>query len=135
MDLQALKTELTTDPLTRGYGSMGDEEAANSLNAVNRTREKPTLRGSDIYNALVPGEFTALQAAQQARVRDIFLLGDSIDVRAGTNVRAVLLSVFAAGSQTRANLIAAATEPASRADELGLGFVTPSNVADARRLP
>lgn len=135
MDLVALKSELTNGHPGTGPYSSDNETAANQLNVVNRTRSKATLRGSDIYNALVPAEFTALQAAQQARVRDIFHLGDSIDVGPDSNVRSVLLSVFNGGSQTRANLIAAATEPASRANELGLGFVTPSDVADARRLP
>lgn len=135
MDLASLKTELTSGHPTTGAYSSNDETAANQINAVNRTRERSTLRGSEIYNAIVPAEWTALSAAQQTRVRDVFSLGDSVDVRTGTNVRAVLLSIFAAGSATRANLIAVAQEPASRADELGLGFVTPSNVADARRLP
>lgn len=134
MDLVALKAELTAgNPVTGPY-SADNETAANQLNVINRTRERSTLKGSEIYNAIVPAEWTAASAANQARVRDVFLLGDSIDVRSGSNVRAVLLAVFNAASQTRANLIAIANEPASRADELGLGFVTPSNVADARRL-
>lgn len=134
MDLTALKAELTAGHPDTGPYSADDETAANQLNAVNRTRERATLKGSEIYNAIVPTEWTALQAAAQTRIRDIFSLGDSIDIRTGTNVRAVLLSVFNGGSTTRANLAAVAQEPASRADELGLGFVTPSNVADARRL-
>lgn len=34
MNLAALKTELTTDPLGRGYSGMSDEAAANSLNGA-----------------------------------------------------------------------------------------------------
>lgn len=67
------------------------------------------LRGSQIYNAIVPSEFQTLTAAQQQLVRDVFGLGDQIDVSAGTNVRTVLLSAFGAGTQTRANLAALAT--------------------------
>lgn len=36
MDLVKLRTELTTDPLSRGYASMGDEDAARRLNVVDR---------------------------------------------------------------------------------------------------
>lgn len=37
MDYQALKTELTTDPLVRGYSGMSDEAAASDLNTEYRT--------------------------------------------------------------------------------------------------
>lgn len=135
MDLVALKSELTTDPLARGYSGLGDEAAANNLNTVNRTRERPTVTGAQIYNALDPAEFTALSAANQTKVRDIFGLGGDIDVRTGRNARVVLLSLFGAATATRAALAALVQEPCSRAVELGLGTVTPSDVADARRLP
>ena len=36
-DYSALKTELTIDPLARGYATMTDAQAAASLNTVNRT--------------------------------------------------------------------------------------------------
>jgi len=50
-------------------------------------------------------------------------------------VKQELGAIFPAGSQTRTNLIALLKRDGSRADELGLGHVTPSHVADARRLP
>lgn len=135
MDLVALKSELTVDPLTRGYAGMGDAAAADRLNVVDRTREKPTVTGAQIYNALDPTEFSGLSAANQTKVRDIFGLGGDIDVRTGRNARVVLLSLFNAQSATRAALAAIVQEPCSRAVELGLGTATPSDVADARRLP
>lgn len=41
MDLSVLRTELTTDPLHRGYAGMDHGEAAASLNAANRTVQRP----------------------------------------------------------------------------------------------
>jgi len=41
MDLSALRTELTTDPLARGYAGMSDAEAVASLNTVNRSVQRP----------------------------------------------------------------------------------------------
>ena len=36
-DLVALKIELDADPLVRGYSGMTDQQAADSLNTVNRS--------------------------------------------------------------------------------------------------
>lgn len=36
-----LKTELSTDPLTRGYSGMSDQQAADSLNAKDRPGRRP----------------------------------------------------------------------------------------------
>lgn len=135
MNLQALKNELTAGHPGTGPYSPDDVTAADQLNAVNRTREKGTISGAQIYNAIVPAEWTALTNAQRDNVRDIFHLGDSIDVRTGTNARTVLLSIFGPGTGTRTNLAAAVQEPCSRAVELFGQSVTPSHIADARRLP
>jgi hypothetical protein len=47
--------------------------------------------------------------------------------------KANLGGIFAVGTQTRTNFLAIQNRSGSRAEELGLGFVTPSNIADARR--
>ena len=130
--LQALKTELTTDPLGRGYAGMTNTQVVTSLRAANRTVERRSVSGSQIYNAIVPSEFNALLAPQQQLVRDVFGLGEAIDVRTGTNVRAVMLAAFGAGTTTRANLIALVQETISRAAEIGLGDVREGDVARAR---
>ena len=130
--LQALKTELTTDPLGRGYAGMTNTQVVTSLRTANRTVERRSVSGSQIYNAIVPSEFSTLLATQQQLVRDVFGLGDTIDVRTGTNVRAVMLAAFGAGTTTRANLIALVQETISRAAELGLGDVREGDVARAR---
>ena len=130
--LQALKTELTTDPLGRGYAGMTNTQVVTSLRTANRTVERRSVSGSQIYNAIVPSEFSALLATQQQLVRDVFGLGDTIDVRTGTNVRAVMLAAFGAGTTTRANLIALVQETVSRAAEIGLGDVREGDVARAR---
>lgn len=132
MNLVALKAELTNDPLARGYSGMGDEAAANSLNTVNRTINRRTVPTYEIFEAIVATEYDALTTAVKARVN--LLLGLSDVLVNGANAQATLLGAFVAGSATRANLIALAKEPCSRGVELGLGAITPSDVADARRL-
>ena len=65
MDLQILKTELDSDPLARGYASMTDAQAADSLNAVNRTVDTETVQGWELWGATVLTEYSALTAAQR----------------------------------------------------------------------
>jgi hypothetical protein len=80
----------------------------------------------------VRAEFAALPAADKQYVQ---LVCQAQTMPLTAALKAELGSVFPAGSATRANLLALLKRPGSRAEELGLGFVSPSNVADARRLP
>lgn len=130
---QALTTELTTDPLRRGYAAMSDAQAADSLNTANRTVERATLRAADIFEAVVLSEYNALAAAKKAQVdRVLNLAGDDIPVGANSKARAFLLDAFVAGSATRTALAAAVQHQVSRAAELGLGPVSHQMIAEAR---
>jgi hypothetical protein len=135
MDLQqklALRNELLNDPLGRGYSGMTLEQKITSLNTSNRPAPENThVSGADIFNAIVPSEFGSLTAANKDLVRDVFGLGDSINVSTGTNARTVLLNAFAAGTTTRTNLATLVTQTQSRASELGLPGVTATDVFEA----
>ena len=132
MDLAALKTELTTDPLGRGYAAMSDVEASESLNTRNRQPNRESLTGGEIASAVDAGELIALGTSQENYVMSLFGC-DSIPVT--QNFKQNLAGLFGAATETRANLLAIFQRTGSRAEELGLGNVTPSHVADARRLP
>jgi hypothetical protein len=135
MNLQeraALKAELQNDPLGRGYAGMTLEQKVASLTAVDRPApERTSVSGSEIFNAIVPAEFGALTAANKDLVRDVFGLGDSINVATGTNARTVLLNAFGAGTATRTALAVLVTQQQSRASELGLPGVTATDIVDA----
>jgi len=129
MNITALKTELTVDPLARGYSGMTDEQAATDLNTVYRTRNKTSMTGSEVINRVVPAEWNALTDAQQAKAWNIIHLGTLNPF----GVEATMLSaIFGAGSATIAALAAARKGNVSRADELGFGFVYAGNVMEAR---
>lgn len=131
MDLQALKTEITADPLARGYSAMTDEQVAESLNKEDRQPNRDTLDSGRFVGSIVAADYAALTADQRDRVR---LLATPALLFVSTHIRQELGGMFPANSPTRANLIAALKRSGSRGEELGLGRVTPSNVADARRL-
>jgi hypothetical protein len=131
MDLVALKAELTTDPLARGYANMDDEAAAVSLNTKNRQANRDTLETGLLLASIVLSEFTALTAAQKQYLQ---LITAAPSLPLTSTLKTELGSIFPAGSATRTNFTALLKRTGSRAEELGLGNVTCSDVANAKRL-
>jgi len=112
-----LKTELTTDPLGRGYAGMTDQEAADDLNTTYRTRDRTSMTGREVGAAVVKAEYAALADAQKDRV--LFLFGRD-DLDPFKFEADVMTDIFGGGSDTIAALAAARVEAISRALELGL---------------
>lgn len=130
--LQDLNTELTTDPLTRGYAAMGDEAAADRINVADRQPNRETLESGLLVASIVRAEYTPLAAAEKDYLR---LVAMAQQLPLTDTVKAELGAIFPAGSTTRANLVALLKRPGTRGEELGLGHVTASDVAKARALP
>lgn len=131
MDLVALKTELDDGhPITGAYDA-DDAIAADQLNAVNRTLNKTSMTASEVFNSIDQAEFTALNNAQEAQIWNVLSMGvlDPFGLEAS-----IFTDVFGGGSTTIAKLKADRKEPGSRAEELNLGVVTPSDVANAKAL-
>lgn len=129
MDIDALKAELTDDPLTRGYSGMTDAEAATSLNAVNREKNKASMTGSEIINALDKTEYLALSDADKDKVWQICHLGtvNPFGVEAE-----IFIDIFNVPSASITALQAARKDDVSRAVEKDLGFVRVGHVQQAR---
>lgn len=133
MAIAGLKTELTSDPLGRGYVVMSDADAAISLNTANRPGTTISLTGDDLMNkVIVWTEVEALTAAKRDTLA-ILLKAGELDLTAGSKAVAYLASLFGAATATRANFLALAAAPVSRAAELGLPPVSHSDVGEARR--
>lgn len=137
--LQALKNELTNDPLAVGYAGLNDSEAAAAMNDTARARpvERELIASNEVIDAVDGTEWSNL-ASDDLLGLQILTAREDLKIR-GSNVRAILLSIFSPAGQfsaTRSNLAVLQTRPGSRSEELfGEGFqVTPSQVADARRL-
>jgi len=126
-DIAKLKAELTGNP--NRYSEMTDEAAAADLNTAYRERNKNSLTATEVLNAVVPAEFNALSDTVQRRIWDVLHIGDINPF----GVEATLfIAAFGAGSVTIANLAKIRKEKISRAVELGLGFVYPGHVQNAR---
>ena len=137
IDLLALKDELTNDPNGYGLPGMGDEAAAEALNLVRVAiqLDRESVPAGEIAQAIKLTEFEAVTVTAAQRQWLLMILGavGTISVK-DTEAKTGLLAIFGVGTTTRTNLVALSTRAASRAEQLGFGVVTPSDVADARRL-
>jgi len=130
MDINILKTEITTDPLGRGYSGMTDEQVAVSLNTVDRERNLASITGDIAFSATDGAEFAALSATKQ-QLWLAFCGRETINPFGTSNV-AFVQWIFGAGSTTVSNLANVRKEPVSRGNELGIGLVRPGDVNQAR---
>jgi len=150
----SLITELTTDPLSRGYAQMSDEQVAASLSEANRhvpTQRFISMRA--IANVLNDEEYAKVKAAiqmlaqQSPRVADMLEFLNMPCDDSGTTggldfgneaVRAMIQHLVQVDStispETIDKLLSLGERIASRADELGLGEVNKYHVASARQL-
>ncbi|MGI9297085.1 MAG: hypothetical protein ACR2QC_04205 [Gammaproteobacteria bacterium] len=129
----AIKDELDNDPLARGYAGMTTAQKVTSLNTVDRTIPRQNLQGWEIVDAIDPSERSFLSATGSDRVLyDDLVSADNLDI-SQSNIQTLLQEIFS-GPQfpnTRTNMTALETAPASRAVELGLGVIVEADIEDA----
>lgn len=131
-DLTALKAEIDTDPLIRGYAAMDDGQVADSLmNTIDRERNRASMTASEVLNAVVVSDLDAVTAAQQVKFWNLMGIGELNPF--GVEVT-ILTNIFGSGSATIAALAILRKESVSRAVELGLGSVNVKDVTRARAI-
>lgn len=129
MNIDILKTEITTDPLTRGYSGMSDLATALDLNTVYRTTDKTSMTGTEVFNAIDKAEFNALTATNKKLIWDIIHLGEINPFGLESDL---FVDIFGGGSTTITDLQALRKNNVSRGVELGIGNVREGNVQEAR---
>lgn len=141
IDLNALQTELTTDPQGLGYTvspSPPDLESAALadtalLNAKNIASVKAEISGSEVFKATNSAEFDNLTDAQRSEWLALCAI-DSLDPANGTPAAATATRIFGGGSVTITNLQSLRNENISRAQQLFGQDVVPGDVQKARLL-
>lgn len=131
--IQAIRDELDTDPLVRGYAGMTNQQASDSLNAVDQVRIRSSISGSEIFKATNSTEFDALTDAQRAEWLRLCAI-DEINPSNATPAAAIVARLFGGGSTTIGNLAALRNETVSRATVIGVGTVNIGDVENARSL-
>ncbi len=129
MDIAALAAEIASGHPGTGAYDADDATAAGQLNAVNRTMNKATMTGSEVFNSVDAGQWSGLTDADKQIVWDIVHLGT---INPFGVEQTIMVSVFGATSATITALAAARVNNVSRAMELGLGYVRAGNVGEAR---
>ena len=115
-----LATELTNDPLGRGYAGMTSQQVEDSLrNVKDRTRVREWMESSEVFQSIDITEFKAKTSDQQRNVMSILSFG-KVNPRDGSKERAYFIDVFGGGSATAAALATARQESISRSVELGI---------------
>lgn len=147
-NLLLLRSELTTDPLSRDYSGMSDTAAASSLNTANRvvrqqymmTRRQLHVSFGFIRGVQILETLKAIGQSQDASaplVREVVaMLYDDVGLDIGhPDAETLLAGWVAAGIVTQAEadtLLALGRATVSRGEELGLGKVGSHHVAAAR---
>lgn len=144
-DLLAIKAELNNNPLSlSGYlplaNSANDEANADALNLVRAETkiDREAIPVSEVVKCIDADEYLALSAGQRDYL-SLIMSAQTVNPKAGNEIREALLQLFSAQSETRASLILILQENASRITQLYKlgtlsygGAVTPSDVAAAR---
>lgn len=134
MDYQALKAELDSGhPVTGAYNA-DNALAAAEMNALNVSVQRETISSSIIFESIAETDFDTLTTAQKEKLQLILGLGDEVQVGPTSRTRAMLLAMFGAGTDTRANLVAAVTETISRSSQLGFTAIDQYKIEYARTL-
>lgn len=129
MDLAALKTELTTDPGKIGYAGKSHEDIAILINRPQRTINREQFSGADLASCLDPAEFAALTAIQRTWIQ--MLTGANGSLTLFASLRQDIRAVLANATKSLAKFNNTINKSGSRAEELSLGSVITSDVADA----
>jgi len=140
INYEILRTEIQTDPLTRGYASMNANEIADSLNTVDRPVRKP----ADIWrlkkHAIENGYWINLKFASTGNpgyYNSVLYMDYMSDMRFDTidldnqTIRDFFISLIANGFMTEAQALeldAFGNSLQSRATELGLDGVSSGHV-------
>lgn len=128
MIYEALRAEVTADPVTLGYAGKTDQQIADLLNATNtgRTLARTHVDTWELIGAVQSGTPSAAWPAPASKQESMLLaiMGLSFVDVSNPNIRAIFGEIFPNSGNTattRANLLALSTRAASRADELNLG--------------
>ena len=131
MDLSALKTEIISDPAEIGYAGKSHEEIAVLINRPQRTVNREQFSGADLASCLDPVEFAALTAVQRTWVQMLTTANGMLTLFA--SLRQDIRAVLATATKSLQKFNQTINRAGSRAEELNLGPVTTSDVADALR--
>ena len=148
IEIQDLKNELTINPASLPYLALTEANDVANANVINnsdganpRTVNNAKVDTGDIRGSVTFAGFDGLVTAEQSWLEWLTSNGE-IPVNAETlqqlaGIPTATGSIWAAADRIAMNAAMAALmqRQTSRADELGFGFISPGQIAEARFLP
>jgi hypothetical protein len=128
-NITEIENEITIDPLARGYAAMTNLEVLQDMSIKNRVRNKTSLTGSEVLNAIPKADLFALPTVELQRMWNVVHLGNVNPFGIEADI---LIDIFGAGSATITTLAAIRKEIVSRAVELGI-ILKKGYIEQARR--
>lgn len=125
-----LRSELQSDPLAIGYIGLPHDQIADLINKPQRTVNRDTFSGGLLASCIDPVEHAALTAPQKAWLSMLTAAGE---LTLFASLKSDIQSVLATATKSLAKFKNNITRSASRGEELGIGRVSASEVADALR--
>lgn len=131
MDYAKLKAELLAGHPDTGPYDADDAIAAGQLNVENRTRNRTSMSGSEVLNAIDKGEYLALTDAMKQLVWNVLHIGELNPFGVEADL---MIEAFGGSSATITALSALRVEAISRAEELDLPVIGAGYVQYARAM-
>lgn len=128
--LASLKSEIQNDSAGIGYGGKSHEDIADLVNKPQRSLNRSDIPAGVLASCLDPVEFNNLSTSNKSYIQMLTAAG-TLTVTAA--MRQDLRTIFASAPKTLARLNDAVSRQGSRGEELNLGRITASDVADALR--
>lgn len=126
MDYRTLAQELKDDPLGREYAKMDVEAAAADLNAPTVTVPRGVVPSHEVVNVLIAGDRNKIDPTDLTWLLLVLAPG-TVDV-GNERVQSLLISILAASTGSKDGIVELANTTVSRAEQLGLGVVSPGDV-------
>lgn len=126
MNYEVLKNEISGDPLVRGYSGMTQQQVADDLNTVYRTRNRASVTGKEVKDRITSADWASRSDAQKAQLLAL-VARDDLDPF-GIDADIFIEAMTGHLETTVADLNTYRVENVSRAEELGLGVVTATAV-------
>lgn len=115
-----LAAEIANDPKALGYEGRSDYEIATLLSTPGLSAEtifRAYTDTAEVVAGIVRAEWTALSAGDKQFLADVILKAPRLKT-GDANLRTSVATIFGVGTTSRANLTAAASKSASRAEVL-----------------
>jgi hypothetical protein len=124
--LLVLSNEIKNDPEGRGYSGMADDQArADDLNLKRKDSNRVSMSGSEVFTHIDDVEYAALLDPEKSQILALCAIDHLDPFGTGADV---IVDIFGGGSATASALNAARVIQISRAQELGIGFILPSDI-------